>query len=64
LKRLTEVWVATNDSDRRVCQENQIGVNSPAYVPGPYSPVHEAGVTQFVDWYCTHIEERLTEDAE
>jgi Rieske 2Fe-2S family protein len=63
LKRLTEVWVATNDSDRRVCQENQIGVNSPAYVPGPYSPVHEAGVTQFVDWYCTHIEERLTEDA-
>ncbi|MGA2839027.1 MAG: aromatic ring-hydroxylating dioxygenase subunit alpha [Steroidobacteraceae bacterium] len=60
LKRLTEVWVATNDSDRRVCQENQIGVNSPAYVPGPYSPVHEAGVTQFVDWYCTHIEERLT----
>ncbi len=63
LKRLTEVWMATNDSDRRVCQENQIGVNSPAYEPAPYSPVHEGGVTQFVDWYCTHLEERLIEAA-
>jgi Rieske 2Fe-2S family protein len=61
LKRLTEVWMATNDEDRRVCQENQIGVNSPAYEPAPYSAVQEGGVTQFVDWYCTHLEERLTE---
>lgn len=28
LKRLTEVWLATNDEDRRVCQENQVGVKS------------------------------------
>jgi Rieske 2Fe-2S family protein len=62
LKRLTEVWIATNDEDRRVCQENQIGVNSPAYDPAPYSPVHEDGVTQFVDWYCTHLEQRLTDE--
>ena len=59
VSRLTEVWRATNESDRRVCQENQIGVNSPAYDPAPYSPVHEEGVMQFVDWYCTHLEERL-----
>jgi Rieske 2Fe-2S family protein len=63
LSRLTEVWKATNDSDRRVCQENQIGVNSPAYAPAPYSPVHEDGVMQFVEWYCTHLEERLLENA-
>ena len=50
-------------TDRRVCQENQIGVNSPAYEPAPYSPIHEDGVSQFVDWYCTHLEEQLTEDA-
>jgi Rieske 2Fe-2S family protein len=61
LKRLTEVWMATNDEDRRVCQENQIGVNSPAYEPAPYSPVHENGVTQFIDWYCRHLEARLAE---
>jgi Rieske 2Fe-2S family protein len=63
VKRLTEVWLATNDEDRRVCQENQIGVNSPAYEPAPYSPIHEDGTAQFVDWYCTHMEARLTEDA-
>ena len=59
IKRMTEVWLATNDSDRRVCQENQIGVNSPAYDPAPYSPVHEGGVIQFVDWYAAELEERL-----
>ena len=45
--------------DRRICQENQIGVNSPAYDPAPYSPMHEGGVTQFVDWYRTELEGRL-----
>lgn len=51
LKRLTEVWLATNDEDRRVVEENQIGVTSPAYEPGPYSAKQESGVIQFVDWY-------------
>jgi glycine betaine catabolism A len=63
VKRLTEVWLATNESDRRVCQENQIGVNSPAYDPAPYSPIHEDGVIQFVDWYCTELEQRLRQEA-
>jgi len=51
LHKLTEVWLATNEEDRRVCQENQLGVNSPAYSPAGYSPVQEAGVMQFVNWY-------------
>ncbi|EGJ19400.1 ring hydroxylating dioxygenase, alpha subunit (plasmid) [Cereibacter sphaeroides WS8N] len=51
LARLTEVWTATNDEDRRVVEENQIGVSSPAYEPGPYSVRQESGVIQFVDWY-------------
>src|SRR6185437_1193198 len=63
VKELTRVWLATNAADTRNCQENQIGVNSPAYDPAPYSPIHEAGVTQFVDWYCTQLEGRLLEDA-
>ncbi len=63
LARMTEVWLATNDADRRICQENQIGVASPAYDPAPYSPIHEGGVTQFVNWYCTHLEGRLREEA-
>ncbi|AXC49955.1 aromatic ring-hydroxylating dioxygenase subunit alpha [Paracoccus suum] len=58
LKALTEVWMATNDEDRRVVEENQFGINSPAYEPGPYSPTQEAGVIHFVDWYCGLMQSR------
>ena len=60
LNRLTEVWLHTNDEDRQIVEENQIGINSPGYVPGPYSPVHESGVLQFVDWYARTLQSRLT----
>ena len=58
LKHLTEVWIDTNDEDRRVVEDNQKGVNSPAYVPGPYSTIHEASVRGFVDWYADTMEAR------
>lgn len=51
LKRLTEVWIATNDEDREIVEHNQEGIRSPAFTPGPYSPVEESGVIQFVEWY-------------
>ncbi|NEX45527.1 aromatic ring-hydroxylating oxygenase subunit alpha [Pseudotabrizicola algicola] len=59
LKTLTEVWIATNDEDRQVVEENQKGILSPAYEPGPYSPIQEEGVLQFVDWYCDVMGQRL-----
>jgi len=59
LNRLTEVWISTNDEDRRIVEENQRGINSPAYIPGPYSKVEEGGVNQFVDWYCRTLQNRL-----
>ncbi|WP_323794821.1 aromatic ring-hydroxylating dioxygenase subunit alpha [Nisaea sp.] len=59
LKRLTEVWTATNDEDRRVVEDNQRGINSPAYEPGPYSRTQESGVISFVDWYCNAMGDRL-----
>lgn len=59
LKRLTEVWIATNDEDRQVVEDNQRGINSPAYEPGPYSPIHETGVIGFVDWYCNTMSSRV-----
>ena len=55
LNRLTEVWLATNDEDRRVVEENQVGINSPAYEPGPYSAKQESGVIQFIDWYLAAL---------
>ena len=57
LTRLTEVWEATNDEDRRVVEENQFGINSPAYEPGPYSAKQESGVIQFVDWYVRTLQQ-------
>ena len=59
LQRLTEVWTATNDEDRRVVEDNQQGINSPAYEPGPYSPTQEGGVISFVDWYRNTMGDRL-----
>ncbi|MFK7861663.1 MAG: aromatic ring-hydroxylating dioxygenase subunit alpha [Granulosicoccus sp.] len=55
LKELTEVWVETNSEDRTVVEMCQKGIKSPAYEPGPYSPVHETGVAQFIDWYTATI---------
>jgi Rieske 2Fe-2S family protein len=58
LTRLTEVWLATNDEDRRVVEENQAGINSPAYEPGPYSQKQESGVIQFINWYLGCLRQR------
>jgi glycine betaine catabolism A len=56
---LTRVWLATNAQDRRIVHENQIGMNTPVYEPGPYSEVQESGVRQFVDWYSRRMQQRL-----
>ncbi|MFC3205955.1 aromatic ring-hydroxylating oxygenase subunit alpha [Aquamicrobium soli] len=58
---LIHVWAMTNDEDRRIVEENAFGIQSPAYEPGPYSPVHEGGVIQFVDWYADFMVPRLAE---
>lgn len=63
LSELTRVWLATNEQDRRIVRENQIGMNCPGYEPGPLSPVTEEGVRQFLDWYSGRLQERLTQDA-
>ncbi len=59
IDHLTRVWVATNDQDRRVVEENQLGINSTAYEPGPYSQQIEMGVQSFIDWYTTEMKGQL-----
>jgi glycine betaine catabolism A len=59
IEDLTHVWLATNRQDQRVVEDNQIGIRSPAYEPGPYAPDHEDGVAQFVDWYCRTMQRGL-----
>jgi Rieske 2Fe-2S family protein len=60
LQRLTEVWLATNDEDREVVENNQRGIRSPAYIPGPYSPTHEGGNIQFTNWYAATMVRAIT----
>jgi glycine betaine monooxygenase A len=54
VESLTHVWRATNDQDRTLVARTQLGVSSPAYVPGPYSPT-EGQVEAFVNWYIGRL---------
>ncbi|MES2494745.1 MAG: aromatic ring-hydroxylating dioxygenase subunit alpha [Pseudomonadota bacterium] len=64
LDRLTHVWMQTNLQDRDLAENNQRGVNSAGYVPGPYSPEAEDYVDRFTNWYCNRLREQLCIDAE
>ncbi|PXW99313.1 Rieske 2Fe-2S family protein [Sphaerotilus hippei] len=55
VENLTRVWNATNDQDRRLVEESQIGVASRAYEPGPYSPYTEGLVEKFCAWYVDRL---------
>jgi glycine betaine catabolism A len=61
LKDLTHVWLETNEQDQHIVAENQIGVSTPTYTPGPYSIAQEGGVSQFVEWYVDRMRCRLTD---
>jgi len=58
-ERLRAVWDATNAQDRRLAEDNQRGINSSAYQPGPYSKTYEFGVINFLDWYSERMLEHL-----
>jgi Rieske 2Fe-2S family protein len=50
LARLTELWRITGMQDKKICEDNQRGVNSRKYQPGPYSSP-EQSVSDFGRWY-------------
>ncbi|WP_438764894.1 aromatic ring-hydroxylating oxygenase subunit alpha [Kushneria sp. TE3] len=60
---LRHVWDATNDQDRQLAEENQRGINSRAYQPGPYSETYEFGVIDFVNWYGERMLTHLGQEA-
>ncbi|RDL43050.1 Rieske (2Fe-2S) protein [Marinomonas piezotolerans] len=57
--RLRQVWDATNDQDRILGEQNQLGINSIGYQPGPYSETYEYGVMNFLEWYTETIKKNL-----
>lgn len=52
LHDLTNLWTVTNLQDRDLAENNQRGVASVGYTPGPYSEEAESLVIRFTDWYC------------
>lgn len=54
LQRLTEVWIATNEQDKRLAENNHQGIWSKAYEPGPYAP-SEFMLTDFTEWYADRM---------
>ncbi len=54
LDRLTWLWRVTTEADKRITENNQRGVNSRFYQPGPYSPA-EPNAIGWVAWYLAEI---------
>ncbi len=52
--RVTDFWRLTAEQDWKLCEDNQAGVNSTRYQPGPYALV-ENGVAHFTHWYRTAL---------
>ncbi len=52
VETLIDLWSRTNLQDKYLAENNQAGVNSPGYTPGPYSQDAEMLAQRFTDWYC------------
>jgi phenylpropionate dioxygenase-like ring-hydroxylating dioxygenase large terminal subunit len=52
--RLTHVWDVTLREDKVITENNQLGVLSDCYEPGPHS-LHETRISDFLAWYDLHL---------
>jgi glycine betaine catabolism A len=59
VENLVSVWRETNAQDANLVEITQKGVESPAYVPGPYSPYTEGLVEKFCNWYIQRLAAHL-----
>ena len=53
--RLKWLWDVTTVEDKMIIENNQAGVNSRFYRPGPYAPMEQRACARFVDWYIEEI---------
>ena len=51
LETLLPLWSTTNEQDWTICENQQAGVDSSRYRPGPYSKLREQNVAHFLEWY-------------
>jgi phenylpropionate dioxygenase-like ring-hydroxylating dioxygenase large terminal subunit len=54
LNELVWLWQVTNEADKFITEDNQRGVNSRYYEPGPYAPV-EPNAIRWISWYLGEI---------
>ena len=59
VESLAALWLTTNNQDIELVENNQAGVNSIGYTPGPYCEDAESLVINFVDWYCNEAADAL-----
>jgi glycine betaine catabolism A len=55
LDRLLPIWSRTNEQDWVICENQQIGVSSSRFKPGPFSKTKEQNVAHFLDWYLREL---------
>ncbi|HXY30854.1 MAG TPA: aromatic ring-hydroxylating dioxygenase subunit alpha [Gemmatimonadaceae bacterium] len=55
VENLTRVWTSTNAEDAVLVKRTQLGIESPAYQPGPYSTRVESYVENFTSWYVERL---------
>ena len=54
LERLVWLWDVTTQQDTKITEDNQLGVSSHFYRPGPYTD-GEPTTALFTDWYLRQI---------
>jgi glycine betaine catabolism A len=59
IPNLTDLWTETNLEDKQLAENNQVGVNSIGYTPGPYSQEAEMLAQRFTDYYCDKAHEYI-----
>jgi phenylpropionate dioxygenase-like ring-hydroxylating dioxygenase large terminal subunit len=52
--KLTWLWRVTTEADKRITEDNQRGVNSMFYGPGPYAPM-EYNLRAYIEWYLREM---------
>jgi Rieske 2Fe-2S family protein len=54
-QRVAALWKITTEQDWQLCENNQAGIQSTRYQPGPLSTLTEGGVETFVQWYLHQL---------
>ena len=59
IEEMKWMWDVTTIADKRIIEDNQNGVLSKKYVPGPLSQM-EKGLEKFKSWYLRHLENSIS----